>query len=168
MTRRIEVTDLSIVLKYIPKMFHLAPTPQSKNDQNNEKPANGHVTPPKPKKEDDQSEDNGDRDENDDEVARSFDINKWLSDASKAILGPSKNGPLDLASTKSQSPPPKPKPQSPPRRREQPRSPTPDEDLYKPPFGPKRTVPKPSSPSQPPPAPTTTTGDNDDAEDFFK
>lgn len=139
-------------------MFHLAPTPPSKDGQNAKEPANGHVTPPKIEKQDDQSEDDGGADENDAEVARSFDINKWLSDASKAILGPPKTGPLDLPSTK---------PKSPPRRREQPRSPTPDEHLYKPPFGPKKSEPKPAS-SPPPPVPPTTTDDNNDAEDFFK
>ncbi|CAF5015835.1 unnamed protein product, partial [Rotaria magnacalcarata] len=79
--------------------------------------------------------------ENDQEVANSFDINKFLTDASKAILGPSK--PDDTAPAAAPPPPPRslPKPivKSPPRRKAQPPSPSSvgsNQDLYNPPFGP--------------------------------
>ncbi|CAF4868614.1 unnamed protein product, partial [Rotaria sp. Silwood2] len=42
---------------------------------------------PKPKNKNDALIIDDDRDENDEEVANSFDINKWLNDASQAILG---------------------------------------------------------------------------------
>lgn len=108
--------------------------------------------------------------ENDQEVAQSFDIQRWLTDASKAILNPSKESDTVVPSP----PPERPKQNSPPRRKQQPPSPPPEENLYKPPFGPKRTEkppPPPSSPPPPPPpqaAPTSTNDDeNDSVDDFF-
>ncbi len=94
-------------------------------------------------------------------------MKKWLNDASKAILGPSKNGAVGIPSTppRSAPAPAKPKAKSPPRRKGQPSSPPADEDIYKPPFGPKKTNPKPST--SPPPPTTTTTGATADVDDFF-
>ncbi|CAF3322271.1 unnamed protein product [Rotaria socialis] len=102
-----------------------------------------------------------DTDENDQEVADSFDINKFLTDASRAILGPSK--PDDTAPAAPRSLP-KPIVKSPPRRKAQPLSPSSvasDQDLYNPPFGPKRkekppAIPTPSLPPPPPPPPPPT------------
>ncbi|CAF2126265.1 unnamed protein product [Rotaria magnacalcarata] len=123
---------------------------------------------------------NDDTDENDQEVANSFDINKFLTDASKAILGPSK--PDDTAPAAAPPPRSLPKPivKSPPRRKAQPPSPSSvgsNQDLYNPPFGPKRkekppAIPTPSLPPPPPPPPPPappTTGSTNDAEDedFF-
>jgi hypothetical protein len=120
--------------------------------------------PPKPNNE---SVNDDDEDENDQEVAHSFDINKWLSDASKAILGPSKQNDLVIPSTPPLPQPPETKSnaKSPPGRREQSLTPSDDENLYKPPFGPKKKDKKPSS--SPPPLPATITGKTDEVDDFF-
>ncbi|CAF2915067.1 unnamed protein product [Rotaria sp. Silwood2] len=169
------------------------------NDNNAEKPDGQHEQPtssprsppkvptserktpsPKPKNKNDALIIDDDRDENDEEVANSFDINKWLNDASQAILGSSRKGDTALPSR----PLPKPIVKSPPRRKQQ--SPSrsseaSDQDLYNPPFGPKRNnqqpiVPPPPPPSQPspppPPPPTTTTntttaGATNEIDDFF-
>jgi hypothetical protein len=132
------------------------------------------VPPPKPNNKANESAD--DDDENDAEVARSFDINQWLSDASKAIFNPSKKDDLITPATPPRPPPksnpkspprppPKSNPKSPPRRRQQPATPeSPDHNLYKPPFGPKK---KDQKPSTPPPPPPTTTGDTHNLDDFF-
>ncbi|CAF1016129.1 unnamed protein product [Adineta ricciae] len=110
-------------------------------------------------------------DEDDQEVARSFDINKWLNDATTMISdGITKNGiiphqPLPSPPRATATLKPKPKPQSPPRRKVQPVSPpreSPDHNLYKPPFGPKKPDPKPSTP---PTAPSI--GETDEVDDFF-
>lgn len=113
-----------------------------------------------------------DRDGNDEEVARSFDIDKWLKDASKSILGPSKenDNPPPVLSL------PKPKVKTPPRRKQRPPSPAAEDsdNLYKPPFGPKRKDKQTtdSSPSVPLPQPTattttTTTAEDNAVDDFF-
>ena len=117
-----------------------------------------------PSPEQSNKDDDDDRDENDEEVARSFDINKWLNDASNAILGPSKKDNLITPSTPPRLPP-KPTAKSPPRRKPLPSSPppdSPDHNLYKPPFGPKKRDQQPAAP--PPP---TTTSDTNEVDDFF-
>ncbi|CAF1104961.1 unnamed protein product [Rotaria sordida] len=138
-------------------------------------PTSEHKTPsPKPTNKNDKLTSDDDRDENDDEVANSFDVNKWLDDASKAILGPSRKDDTVIPS----QPLPKPKVKSPPRRKEPSPSRSPevsDEDLYNPPFGPKRknqqpSIPLPPPPQPPPPPPpttTTTTGETNEVDDFF-
>ncbi|CAF5161397.1 unnamed protein product, partial [Rotaria sp. Silwood1] len=75
---------------------------EEKSDSQNEQPrlspssspkisTSKRQTPsPKPNNKNDELINDNDRDENDEEVANSFDVNKWLDDASKAILGPSR------------------------------------------------------------------------------
>ncbi|CAF1135267.1 unnamed protein product [Adineta steineri] len=111
-------------------------------------------------------DDDNDDDENDREVARSFDINNWLNDASKEIFGALKPG--NTARPAQQAPAPAPVPKSniksPPRRKQQPPSPaeSPDHNLYKPPFGPKKTEKKSAATPSPPP-----TNGAADVDDFF-
>ena len=104
---------------------------------------------------DDHSVDQDD-DEDDQEVARSFDISKWLEDASQAIIGATKKSdpappatppPAPLRPASHSTPTSKPKP----RRKEQTPSPvpsSPDHNLYKPPFGPKRVDKQPATQPQ--------------------
>ncbi|CAF3438336.1 unnamed protein product [Rotaria sp. Silwood1] len=156
---------------------------EEKSDSQNEQPrlspssspkisTSKRQTPsPKPNNKNDELINDNDRDENDEEVANSFDVNKWLDDASKAILGPSRKDDTVIPS----QPLPKPTVKSPPRRKQ----PSPsrsseasDQDLYNPPFGPKRKNQQPAIPPPPPPQPTTTTttttaGETNEVDDFF-
>ena len=131
--------------------------------------------PPKPKSDAAESVDE-DADENDQEVARSFDFSNWLRGASETIA-------TATAQKKDETTPTIPAPAPPavhpkvvmkitPRRKEQPSSPvpsSPDHNLYKPPFGPKRPnpLPAPAPAPTPPPATTTTTAALPVDDDFF-
>ena len=92
----------------------------------------------------------------DDEVARSFDINKWLQEASRTILNPSNT---DDTVTSTQSPP-RSKKQGSSRRDQQSPSPSSADNLYKPPFGPKKNDPEPATETQ-------NTSNNNEVDDFF-
>ena len=119
-------------------------------------------------------------DEADQEVALSMKFRDWFKSAKDQIDAGETNG--GAATPPKPAPirpvePPKVTQKTTPRRKPQPASPapsTPDRDLYKPPFGPKKKQPekKDDPPPPPPPAPITTSAEDGNAsmsevDDFF-
>jgi hypothetical protein len=101
-------------------------------------------------------------DENDREVESTLDFNRWLREAAEAIQSQTRN--IDRVT------PPKSIVNTSRDRKLQPTSPiasSPDEHLYKPPFGPKTKAPETVS-SSPPAVPLTTASNMlDTLDDFF-